>query len=42
MTRVSTLRELLAKGARVLAPPVSHPWGLRDFRVTDIDVTGDN
>lgn len=29
--------ELLAKGARVLAPPVSHPWGLRDFKVTDID-----
>lgn len=29
-------QELLAKGARVLGPPVSHPWGLRDFRVIDI------
>jgi len=29
--------ELLAKGARVLGPPVSHPWGLRDFRVIDIE-----
>jgi catechol 2,3-dioxygenase-like lactoylglutathione lyase family enzyme len=27
--------ELLAKGARISAPPVSHPWGLRDFRVID-------
>jgi catechol 2,3-dioxygenase-like lactoylglutathione lyase family enzyme len=29
--------ELLARGARVLGPPVSHPWGLRDFRVIDIE-----
>ena len=28
-------QELLARGARVLGPPVSHPWGRRDFRVTD-------
>lgn len=27
--------ELVAKGARVQAAPVSHPWGLRDFRVLD-------
>ena len=27
--------ELLAKGAKVLGPPVSRPWGLRDFRVID-------
>jgi hypothetical protein len=25
--------EFLAKGARVLGTPVSHPWGLRDFRI---------
>jgi uncharacterized glyoxalase superfamily protein PhnB len=29
--------ELLAKGAHVLGPPVSHPWGLRDFRVIDLE-----
>lgn len=29
-------QELLAKGARILAPPVSHPWGLREFTVVDI------
>ena len=27
--------ELQAKGADVDGPPVSHPWGLRDFRVVD-------
>lgn len=27
--------ELSAKGANVQGPPVSHPWGLRDFRVID-------
>ncbi len=27
--------ELLAKGAKLDGPPVSHPWGLRDFRVVD-------
>jgi catechol 2,3-dioxygenase-like lactoylglutathione lyase family enzyme len=27
--------ELLAKGAHILGPPVSHPWGLREFRVID-------
>jgi uncharacterized glyoxalase superfamily protein PhnB len=29
--------ELLAKGARVQGPPVSHPWGLRDFQVLDLE-----
>lgn len=29
--------ELLASGARVQGPPVSRPWGLRDFRVIDIE-----
>jgi catechol 2,3-dioxygenase-like lactoylglutathione lyase family enzyme len=29
--------ELLAKGARILGPPVSRPWGLRDFQVIDIE-----
>jgi catechol 2,3-dioxygenase-like lactoylglutathione lyase family enzyme len=29
--------ELRAKGARVLGTPESHPWGLRDFRVLDLD-----
>jgi len=29
--------ELLAKSAKVLGPPVSHPWGLRDFRVIDLE-----
>lgn len=27
--------ELLSKGANVQGVPVSHPWGLRDFRVLD-------
>jgi uncharacterized glyoxalase superfamily protein PhnB len=27
--------ELRAKGAKVLGPPVSYPWGLRNFRVID-------
>jgi uncharacterized glyoxalase superfamily protein PhnB len=27
--------ELLAKGAKILGPPVSRPWGLREFRVID-------
>ena len=27
--------ELVVKGARVEGKPVSHPWGLRDFRVLD-------
>ena len=27
--------EFTANGARTLGPPVSHPWGLRDFRVLD-------
>lgn len=27
--------ELLAKGAHVSGSPVDHPWGLRDFHVTD-------
>lgn len=29
--------EMLAKGARVLGSPISRPWGLRDFRVIDIE-----
>jgi len=29
--------ELLAKGVKVSGPPVSHPWGLRDFRITDLE-----
>ncbi len=29
--------ELSAKGAKVLGPPVSHPWGLRDFKVIDLE-----
>jgi len=29
--------ELTAKGARVQGAPVSHPWGLRDFRVLDLE-----
>jgi predicted enzyme related to lactoylglutathione lyase len=29
--------ELVARGANVLGAPVSHPWGLRDFRVLDLE-----
>jgi catechol 2,3-dioxygenase-like lactoylglutathione lyase family enzyme len=29
--------ELLARGANVQGEPVSHPWGLRDFRVLDLE-----
>jgi uncharacterized glyoxalase superfamily protein PhnB len=29
--------ELVTKGARVQGPPVSHPWGLREFRVLDLE-----
>ena len=29
--------ELVAKGANVLGEPVSQPWGLRDFRVLDLE-----
>ena len=29
--------ELGAKGARVQVSPVSHPWGLRDFQVLDLE-----
>jgi catechol 2,3-dioxygenase-like lactoylglutathione lyase family enzyme len=29
--------ELAAKGARIDRPLQSHPWGLRDFRVLDLD-----
>jgi len=29
--------ELLANGAKIERPPVSHPWGLRDFRVYDLE-----
>jgi len=30
-------QELSAKGANTLAPPVSRPWGLRDFTIVDLD-----
>ncbi len=29
--------ELTSRGANILGPPVSHPWGLRDFRVLDLE-----
>ncbi len=29
--------ELVGRGARVQGEPVSHPWGLRDFLVLDLD-----
>ena len=29
--------ELASHGARVQGEPVSHPWGLRDFEVLDLD-----
>lgn len=29
--------ELRANGARLQGEPVSHPWGLRDFRVLDLE-----
>jgi uncharacterized glyoxalase superfamily protein PhnB len=29
--------ELTAKGANVQGEPVSHPWGLRDFQVHDLE-----
>ena len=29
--------ELVARGANVLGEPVSRPWGLRDFRVLDLE-----
>ena len=28
--------EFLSKGANIDAPPVSRPWGLRDFTVNDL------
>lgn len=33
----SLYAELSTNGARILGPPVSHPWGLRDFRVLDLE-----
>ena len=30
-------RELTARGANVLGEPVSHPWGLREFEVRDLE-----
>jgi uncharacterized glyoxalase superfamily protein PhnB len=30
-------QELASKGAKTLAPPVSRPWGLRDFTIVDLD-----
>lgn len=29
--------ELVARGARLQGEPVSHPWGLRDFQVLDLE-----
>ena len=29
--------ELIAKGANVLGEPISHPWGIRDFAVLDLE-----
>jgi uncharacterized glyoxalase superfamily protein PhnB len=29
--------ELVSKGANVLGPPVSHPWGLRELRILDLE-----
>jgi len=29
--------ELVGRGAKVLGEPVSHPWGLRDFHVLDLE-----
>ena len=29
--------ELIAKGAHALGEPVSHPWGLREFHVRDLE-----
>jgi uncharacterized glyoxalase superfamily protein PhnB len=29
--------ELVAKGANLQGEPVSRPWGLRDFRVLDLE-----
>jgi predicted enzyme related to lactoylglutathione lyase len=29
--------ELVTKGAHVQGPPISHPWGLREFRVLDLE-----
>ncbi len=29
--------ELLAKGANVQGEPISHPWGLRDFQILDLE-----
>src|SRR5215468_11244890 len=30
-------RELAGRGARVLKPPASYPYGMRDFDVADLD-----
>jgi Uncharacterized protein conserved in bacteria len=30
-------QELSSRGANALAPPVSRPWGLRDFTIVDLD-----
>ena len=29
--------ELVANGAQIEGPPISHPWGLRDFKVADLE-----
>ena len=29
--------EISAKGANILGPPVSHPWGLRNFQILDLE-----
>jgi hypothetical protein len=30
-------KELQAKNARTLGPPVSYPWGLRNFQILDLE-----
>ena len=30
-------RELVQRGARILEPPASYPYGMRDFDVADLD-----
>jgi uncharacterized glyoxalase superfamily protein PhnB len=30
-------RELVARGARVVKPPATYPYGMRDFDVEDLD-----
>jgi hypothetical protein len=36
-TRARELALRVSRGARIVGPPASHPWGLRDFRVLDLE-----